>query len=116
MNVPAVAEAEPTALAVTGPKAALPAVAATEVRVPPARVPEISASGVPVSEVIADAADGERSIVAFLCRECAYSAADAAGNARTPLPPTIRTIMVPCTGRVSPLHLLAALAEGADGV
>jgi coenzyme F420-reducing hydrogenase delta subunit len=111
VNVPVVAEAEPTA----------PAVAATEVRVAQVRVaqvrvPEISAAGVPVSEVIADAADGERSIVAFLCRECAYSAADAAGNARTSLPPTIRTIMVPCTGRVSPLHLLAALAEGADGV
>jgi coenzyme F420-reducing hydrogenase delta subunit len=106
VNVPAVAE----------PEAALPVVAAPEARVPQARVPEISASGVPVSEVIADAADGERSIVAFLCRECAYSAADAAGNARTSLPPTIRTIMVPCTGRVSPLHLLAALAEGADGV
>lgn len=61
-------------------------------------------------------ADGERTIVAFLCRECAYSAADAAGNARTPLPPTIRTVLVPCTGRVSPLHVLSALAEGADGV
>ena len=60
--------------------------------------------------------DGERNIVAFLCRECAYSAADAAGNARTALPPTIRTILVPCTGRVSPLHVLSALAEGADGV
>ena len=61
-------------------------------------------------------ADADRRIVAFLCRECAYSAADAAGNARTPLPPTIRTILVPCTGRVSPLHLLTALADGADGV
>ena len=92
------------------------AVAATEARIAQLRVPEISASGAPLSEVIDDAAGGERTIVAFLCRECAYSAADAAGNARTPLPPTIRTIMVPCTGRVSPLHLLAALADGADGV
>ena len=25
-------------------------------------------------------------------------------------------MLVPCTGRVSPLHLLSALAEGADGV
>ncbi len=60
--------------------------------------------------------EGERSIVAFLCRECAYSAADAAGNARTALPPSIRTILVPCTGRVSPLHVLNTLAAGADGV
>jgi F420-non-reducing hydrogenase iron-sulfur subunit len=58
----------------------------------------------------------ERSIVAFCCRECAYAAADAAANARTPLPPSVRLVLVPCTGRVSPLHLITALAEGADGV
>ena len=116
MNVPAVATPEATAPAVAAPEASPPAVAAPEARVPQARVPELGASDVTVSEVIADSADGERSIIAFLCRECAYSAADAAGNARTPLPPTIRTIMVPCTGRVSPLHLLAALADGADGI
>ena len=57
-----------------------------------------------------------RSIVAFCCRECAYAAADTAANARTPLPPTIRLVLVPCTGKVSPLHMLTALAEGADGV
>jgi coenzyme F420-reducing hydrogenase delta subunit len=57
-----------------------------------------------------------RSIVAFCCRECAYAAADTSANARTPLPPTVRLVLVPCTGRVSPLHLLRALAEGADGV
>ena len=28
----------------------------------------------------------------------------------------MRLVLVPCTGRVSPLHLLTALAEGADGV
>jgi F420-non-reducing hydrogenase iron-sulfur subunit len=62
------------------------------------------------------AADGDRRIVAFFCRECAYAAADATGNARTSLPTTIRSVLVPCTGRVSPLYLLTALAEGADGV
>jgi F420-non-reducing hydrogenase iron-sulfur subunit len=64
------------------------------------------------------APDGEadRKIVAFCCRECAYAAADASANARTPLPPTVRLVLLPCTGRVSPLHLLSALAEGADGV
>ena len=62
------------------------------------------------------AADGgERSVVAFCCRECAYAAADACANARTPLPPSVRLVLVPCSGRVSPLHLLTALAEGADG-
>ncbi len=59
---------------------------------------------------------GRRRIVAFCCRECAYAAADATANARTPLPPSVRLVLMPCTGRVSPLHLLTALAEGADGV
>ena len=63
-----------------------------------------------------DAAAGDRRIVAFFCRECAYAAADATGNARISLPTTIRSVLMPCTGRVSPLHLLTALAEGADGV
>jgi coenzyme F420-reducing hydrogenase delta subunit len=58
----------------------------------------------------------DRTIIAFCCRECAYAAADASANARTPLPPTVRLVLMPCTGRVSPLHLLSALAEGADGV
>jgi len=58
---------------------------------------------------------GERTIVAFCCHECAYAAADAAANARTSLPPTVRLVLMPCTGRVSPLHLLSALADGADG-
>ena len=62
------------------------------------------------------AARESRSVVAFCCRECAYAAADATANARTPLPPTVRLVLMPCTGRVSPLHMLSALAEGADGV
>jgi F420-non-reducing hydrogenase iron-sulfur subunit len=62
------------------------------------------------------AATGGRSVVAFCCRECAYAAADATANARTPLPSTVRLVLMPCTGRVSPLHMLSALAEGADGV
>ena len=65
---------------------------------------------------VAETEDGvERKIVAFFCRECAYAAADATGNARVSLPTTIRSVLVPCTGRGSPLHLLSALADGADG-
>jgi coenzyme F420-reducing hydrogenase delta subunit len=60
--------------------------------------------------------DEGRTIIAFCCRECAYAAADASANARTPLPPSVRLVLMPCTSRVSPLHLLRALAEGADGV
>ncbi|MGD0274073.1 MAG: hydrogenase iron-sulfur subunit [Gaiellaceae bacterium] len=63
-----------------------------------------------------EAAKTDRSIVGFFCRECAYAAADATGNARISLPTTIRSVLVPCTGRVGPLHLLSALSEGADGV
>jgi coenzyme F420-reducing hydrogenase delta subunit len=69
-----------------------------------------------VSVTPAAATSADRTIVAFCCRECAYAAADASANARTPLPPTVRLVLMPCTGRVSPLHLLSALAEGADGV
>ena len=64
----------------------------------------------------AEVEGAERKIVGFFCRECAYAAADATGNARVSLPPTIRSVLVPCTGRVSPLHLFKALADGADGV
>ena len=59
---------------------------------------------------------GKRSIVAFCCRECAYAAADALANARTQLPTTVRLVLIPCTGRISLLHLIGALADGADGV
>lgn len=62
------------------------------------------------------ASRGGRSIVAFCCRECAYAAADASANARTSLPASVRLVLVPCSGRVGPLHILTALADGADGV
>ena len=83
--------------------------------VPVALVPGTVAP-VPEGADGSDPDDGERTIIAFFCRECAYAAADAAGNARIPLPTTVRSVLVPCTGRVSPLHVLSALAEGADGV
>jgi len=74
-----------------------------------------SAAAREAATLLAGAGTAERSIVAFCCRECAYAAADASANARTPLPPTVRLVLMPCTGRVSPLHLLEALANGADG-
>ena len=76
----------------------------------------LAAEAAAASAAAADAATDERTIVAFCCRECAYAAADASANARTPLPPTVRLVLMPCTGRVGPLHLLSALADGADGV
>jgi heterodisulfide reductase subunit A len=55
-------------------------------------------------------------IVGYLCRWCAYSAADRAGIARMRYPPNIVSIQVPCTGRLNVDTLLTAFSEGADGV
>lgn len=55
-------------------------------------------------------------IVGYLCRWCAYTAADRAGTARMRYPPNMIPIQVPCTGRLNVDTLLTAFAEGADGV
>lgn len=58
----------------------------------------------------------EPKIAAFLCNWCSYAGADLAGVGRFQYPATIRTIRVPCSGRINPLYLLKAMANGADGV
>ncbi len=58
----------------------------------------------------------EPKIVAFLCNWCSYAGADLAGVSRLQYPPNIRVIRVPCSGRINPLFILAALQNGADGV
>ena len=55
-------------------------------------------------------------IVAFLCNWCSYAGADLAGVSRMQYPPNIRVLRVPCSGRINPLYLVAALQNGADGV
>jgi len=55
-------------------------------------------------------------IVAFLCNWCSYAGADLAGVSRMQYPPSIRVVRVPCSGRINPLFLVAALQNGADGV
>jgi len=60
--------------------------------------------------------DYEPRIVGFLCRWCSYPGADLAGTSRLTYPPALRTIRVPCSGRVDPLFVLKAFQEGADGV
>jgi len=55
-------------------------------------------------------------IVGFLCRWCAYLAADGIGAARDSLAPNMRPILVMCSGRVAPEMVLKAFHEGADGV
>ena len=58
----------------------------------------------------------EPRIVAFLCNWCTYSAADTAGVSRIKQPPNVDIIRVMCSGRVDPLFILKAFAEGADGI
>ena len=55
-------------------------------------------------------------IVAFCCHYCAYTAADMAGSKRLHYPPNVKIIRVPCTGKVSAIHVMEALKKGADGV
>ena len=60
--------------------------------------------------------DWSPKIVAFLCNWCSYAGADLAGVSRMQYAPNIRIIRVPCSGRISPLHILSALHRVADGV
>lgn len=60
--------------------------------------------------------DWNPKIVAFLCNWCSYAGADLAGVSRMQYASDIRIIRVPCSGRINPLHIMAALHRGADGV
>jgi coenzyme F420-reducing hydrogenase delta subunit len=55
-------------------------------------------------------------IIAFLCNWCSYAGADLAGTSRLKYDSHIRLIRVPCSGKVDPLFILRAFADGADGV
>lgn len=57
----------------------------------------------------------EPKITAFLCKWCGYAGADMAGTSRIKYPPSIKTIQVPCTGRIDVKHILNALKKS-DGV
>lgn len=53
-------------------------------------------------------------IAAFLCWKWGYGGADMAGTIRAQQPPSMRTILVPCTGRVSTDLVIRAIGKGAD--
>jgi coenzyme F420-reducing hydrogenase delta subunit len=55
-------------------------------------------------------------IVAYACEHCAYNAADLAGGLRMQYPPSIKIVLLPCTGRLDVIMVLHALEEGADGI
>jgi F420-non-reducing hydrogenase iron-sulfur subunit len=58
----------------------------------------------------------EPRIVGFLCNWCSYAGADLAGTSRLKVPANLRVVRLPCSGRINPLFIFKALAEGADGV
>ena len=58
----------------------------------------------------------EPRIVGFLCTWCSYAGADKAGTAQQPHAPNVGIVRVMCSGRVDPQFVLAAFAQGADGV
>ena len=55
-------------------------------------------------------------IVAMVCNWCSYAGADMAGTNRLEYPANVRMVRFPCTGRMSPLMILRAFEQGADGV
>lgn len=58
----------------------------------------------------------EPRIIGFFCKWCAGSAAELAGVTRLEYSPNITQIIIPCTGRISPRHIVEAFLNGADGV
>ncbi|MBG7617067.1 MAG: hydrogenase iron-sulfur subunit [Chloroflexi bacterium] len=55
-------------------------------------------------------------IITFLCKWCSYAGADLAGVSRQKYPANVRTLKIPCSGRIDPLFILKALRMGFDGV
>jgi F420-non-reducing hydrogenase iron-sulfur subunit len=58
----------------------------------------------------------EPRIAGFACNWCTYAGADLAGTSRLSYPANTTLIRVMCTGRIDMLYILAAFAQGADGV
>jgi coenzyme F420-reducing hydrogenase delta subunit/ferredoxin len=67
-------------------------------------------------QAMASAAVFEPRIVAFVCKWCTYAGADLAGTSRMTYAPNVRTLMLPCTGRIDVSFVVRAFLQGADGV
>jgi coenzyme F420-reducing hydrogenase delta subunit len=78
------------------------------------KVERATIASIPPTE--AASAPFEPTILAFACHWCTYSGADLAGLNRMNYPANVRVLRVPCSGRVNPQHILAALNKGVDGV
>ena len=61
-----------------------------------------------------DTPESNPKLAVFMCNWCLRADEDVA--ALDGLPPNVRVVSVPCSGRVDPLLILVALTEGADGV
>ena len=60
--------------------------------------------------------DDDVKILSFLCLKWGYGAADMAGTIRAQYPVSLRTVLVPCTGRVGADVIMRAFGRGADGI
>jgi quinone-modifying oxidoreductase subunit QmoB len=69
-----------------------------------------------VAESAAAKADDAPTIVAFCCQNSGMEAASMAESFGMPLPKGLKTVSVPCAGKVDIDYVMHALAEGADGV
>ena len=67
-------------------------------------------------QTAASMAGFEPRIVAFVCKWCTYAGADLAGTSRMTYPPNVRTLMLPCTGRIDVSFVVRAFLQGADAV
>ncbi len=67
-------------------------------------------------DALAEEKNSDPLILMFACKYCAYSALDLAGVMKVKYPANVRTIMVPCSGRVRPEWIVHALKRGIDGV
>ncbi|SCY20248.1 Methyl-viologen-reducing hydrogenase, delta subunit [Desulfoluna spongiiphila] len=55
-------------------------------------------------------------ILAFACHYCAFAAADLAGVMRLSYPTSVKTIRLPCTGKLDHGYVLRAFERGFDGI
>jgi heterodisulfide reductase subunit A len=60
--------------------------------------------------------NGARRVLVFGCTWSGFAAMELAGARRRSYPAEVRTIELPCSARLDPLHVLYALLNGADGV
>ncbi len=69
-----------------------------------------------VTQSATEKTDGAPTIVAFCCQNSGLEAANMAKSFGMPLPKGLKTVAVPCAGKVDIDYVMHALAEGADGV